>query len=519
MMRTLKLSILVAAIAVASSCDSPAVGDDPVERKKLHLGDLAGGGVVVFVDPVDSTAGRVLELGYAEELTWSDLGERIGCLSRSDGRENTALIRASSHYPENYPAMMHCDELGQEWYLPSLDEWMSVYTAWNGSSSKTADVQARERFDAILESAGAAVMNPNPETTTSGQSYWTSTESELTNAEAYYFKFGSMATGTGTKKSRNRLTRCMRVIGELTPAPQLSLSAKSVTIGAEAGSFGNLNVTTNYDDLRISFPDEVDPSDWLDVSVSTFLGTTTVIFKALTRNEGRTFRSANVTITAGPELMSTSRNVFVQQEPGITVVSHLREVHGGGVVVWQNPENETDVKIMSLKRLAATGGWCDVSVQNVPTGALDQDDGESNTAKILALDEADKFYAAQYCASMGEGWYLPSKNELQSMFATVNGVSSWEACEKGTPASLAENYPQQYSARVEFEKILTDNGGDPFNSKGDDTNGDSYWSSTESAEDVTKAYYLRVGALDNATMAKRGGARFARCFKKMTLQK
>ena len=84
---------------------------------------------------------------------------------------------------------------------------------------------------------------------------------------------------------------------------------------------------------------------------------------------------------------------------------------------------------------------------------------------------------------------------------------------------MQEAAPAQYNARASFAQLILDNGGDVFNSMTDDKNGDSYWSSTESRDNVQQAYYLRVGALDNSTMAKRGTARYARCFRKVTYVK
>ena len=500
---------------VAAGCGRSGIDPDMPKLKALHIGDEVDGGVVVFVDPVDSTAGKVLEKNYAVELTWSEFSSRVGCRSHYDGVANTAVLRASSHYPENYPALMHCDELGKDWYIPAADEWASVYALWNGSGSKTADEGARESFDAMLKAAGAQPMNPNAGTTENGQSYWSSTESETTNANAYYVRFGVYAKSEGTKKSQNRLTRCMKVVGTLTPRPELSLASRSVTLGSEAGSYGSVRVNSNYD-VEVTKPED---AGWLEVKVSTFLSVQSIMVTAVSANESKLERKATVTISAGPEKMRSTVSLVVVQEPGIKQVSHLREIYGGGIVVWQNPEDENDLKIMSLKRLTASQGWCDVSEQDTVTGALDEEDGEGNTAKILALPNAGLYHAAMYCSKMGEGWYLPAKNELLALFATYNGVSSWEMCEKGKPEEIAASAPVQYKARADFEAIFAANDGDVFNSMEDSKNGDSYWSSTESPDNVQQAYYLRVGAFDNVTMAKRGTARYARCFKKVTYVK
>jgi len=514
------LILIAAAMCLAAGCN-PDGGLDPNDVpsvKVLHMGDVVDGGVVIYVDPIDSTSGKVMELDYVEELKWCDLCSRVGCLSKSDGVANTAILRADKYYPENYPALMHCDELGADWYLPAIDEWQAVYNKWNGSSSKTENTEARTAFDAMLAAAGAKPFNPNSEQTENGQSYWSSTESETTNTNAYYLRTGVLSVGASTKKSTNRLTRCMKVIGSLTPAPTITLSEKTVTLESSAGSYASVSVKTNKEDIDYAFADSTS-AEWLTVVISKSVVGNTIIVKAKTANEGKTNRTATIRVYAGQKAYRASETLFVAQEPGIKQVSHLMEIYDGGLIFWQNPEEETDVKIMSLKRLAATSGWCDLSEIDTQTGALDANDGEANTAAILALPAAAKYYAAQYCKSMGEGWYLPATNELFAIGAAYYGVATYEMIDKSRPDALLTNAPAQYKARQNFEKILKDNGGDVFNSMADDANGDSYWGSTEDPGRPQYAIYMRIGAFSTDYMAKKGGARYARCIKHVTYKK
>lgn len=509
---------MVACLAAGCNPESKLDPNGTPSRKVLHIGDVVEGGVVVYVDPIDSTSGRIMELGYEEELKWCDLCSRVGCLSKTDGPGNTAIIRADKYYKENYPAMIHCDELGRDWYLPAIEEWQDVYNKWNGSSSKTENAGARAAFDAILAAAGAQPFNPNSEQTENGQSYWSSTESETTNANAYYLRTGVLAQSAGTKKSTNRLTRCMKIVGSLTPAPEITLSEKSLTIGSEAGSYASVAIKSNKDEFEYAFADST-AAGWLTVTISNSNIFRNVIVKAKTANEGKTARSATIRVYAGPKAYRTSTTLYVVQEAGIKQVSHINEVYGGGIIFWQNPEEETDVKIMSLKRLAATSGWCDMSEIDVVTDAFDANDGAANTEKILALPNAAKYYAARFCKSMGEGWYLPATNELFAIGAAYNGVAAYEMIDKSRPDALQTNAPAQYKARAAFEKILADNGGDVFNSMADDANGDSYFGSTEDQSRPQYVIYMRVGAFATDYMAKKGTSRYVRCIKHVTYSK
>ena len=57
------------------------------------------------------------------------------------------------------------------------------------------------------------------------------------------------------------------------------------------------------------------------------------------------------------------------------------------------------------------------------TGAESLNDGVENTEKLLAICGADRDYAfsaAEYCKSIGIGWYLPAIGELYDLFNSPN---------------------------------------------------------------------------------------------------
>ena len=498
---------MIAALAIIS-CKKENGSENTPSDTPLTIGMEVEGGMVYYIDPLNPQAGKIIELTMAEELTWSDLGETTGAVSRTDGVANTAAIMASEHYPENYPAMMHCEALGEGWYMPAIEEWQEIYDLWNGGGDKNiANETARAAFDLMLTDLGGTPMNPNPETTQNGQSYWSSTEMSDNNANAYYLRFGNWAEAGAVKRSTARLTRCIKTVGTLSPVPTLVFADNIVSLPAAAGSTGSVSFTSNQTEFSIEVDEEA--AEWCEATISG----NSVTVKALTANDGSTPRTATIRVTAGPEALHTTASLIVSQATSVVFESHVGEFMQGGVVFWQNPEDPTQAKILSPNRLSGKP-WCERSEQDVLTGADSRTDGIANTEKILALPNADKYYAAQYCKSMGEGWYLPAKDEMLEIFAAYNGVSSWELADKGTPANIPA---EQRAARAAFDKVLTDNGGVIMNSQADDKNGESYWSSTEDPNDVQKVYYLRCGALDNNTMAKRGSARFVRCVKYITI--
>lgn len=90
--------------------------------------------------------------------------------------------------------------------------------------------------------------------------------------------------------------------------------------------------------------------------------------------------------------------------------------------------------------------------------------GDWNTEDMLRNGTSPDMYpAAQWCIAHGDGWFMPSSQELQWM---------WDAISEGT-----HNFDNASVAA--YNKLLTDNGGMPFVET-------YYWSSNETAEDLVE---------------------------------
>ncbi len=90
--------------------------------------------------------------------------------------------------------------------------------------------------------------------------------------------------------------------------------------------------------------------------------------------------------------------------------------------------------------------------------------GDWNTEDMLRNGTSPDMYpAAQWCIAHGDGWFMPSSQELQWM---------WDAISEGT-----HNFDNESVAA--YNKLLTDNGGMPFVET-------YYWSSNETADDLVE---------------------------------
>ena len=90
--------------------------------------------------------------------------------------------------------------------------------------------------------------------------------------------------------------------------------------------------------------------------------------------------------------------------------------------------------------------------------------GDWNTEDMLRNGTSPDMYpAAQWCIAHGDGWFMPSSQELQWM---------WDAISEGT-------HRFDNASVVAYNKLLTDNGGMPFVET-------YYWSSNETADDLVE---------------------------------
>ena len=104
--------------------------------KTYKVGDYYNDGVregVVFEVTADGLHGKIIGMMQsAEKLAWtSDVAEQrrlIGADSVTDGAVNMAKVKAISGWETKYPAFKWCADLGEGWYLPSIEELGAIYT-------------------------------------------------------------------------------------------------------------------------------------------------------------------------------------------------------------------------------------------------------------------------------------------------------------------------------------------------------------------------------------------------------
>ncbi len=371
---------------------------------------------------------------------------------------------------------------------------------------------ARAAFDKMLTDLGGTVIDAT--TSGNGQSYWSSTEYDDQNV--YGVRVGKYLQDKWKKSGTARFVRCVRRVGNYLPPEEpatLTLSAQTLALEAAAGSTASVTATTNKEltTLAVTLAD----ASWLTFEIAD----ATITFRALSDNETGNARSTTATVTAGSGDNTASVTLTVSQAKLITVDPWqvgdiVPDADGlkGGIVFWVDPADGTRAKIVSLDRSEKIAwGADDVRFD------LSDADGAVNSAKIAEHEQAATCTALAWCTARGEGWYLPSKNELTDLFDLYNGCHSGDGFTNANTEAISNAEKAQ---RDKIEKLFIDAGGDPLNGTTDTYGsastgaGDSYWASNEKSSGADQAFYVRFGKFSNGSpAAKTSASRYVRAMR------
>lgn len=137
--------------------------------RRYEVGDLYDRdgvkGVVCIVSD-EGTHGLVISLEQIY-LTWSEFRKpdlrTVGAGNRTDGEENMRTVEdyidANGLSWDDFPAFKWCREQGEGWYLPSIDELLTIGHNYNGGSRMKNNRQARNKFNDALKDAGGKRMD------------------------------------------------------------------------------------------------------------------------------------------------------------------------------------------------------------------------------------------------------------------------------------------------------------------------------------------------------------------------
>ena len=114
--------------AVSAFGSAPTTTASTSLSKTYKVGDYYNDGAkegVVFEVSADGQHGKIVSMTQSREGWTSDEAEQkrlIGADSKTDGDYNMAKVKTVANWQSKYPAFKWCADLGEGWYLPSIEE-------------------------------------------------------------------------------------------------------------------------------------------------------------------------------------------------------------------------------------------------------------------------------------------------------------------------------------------------------------------------------------------------------------
>ena len=275
--------------------------------------------------------------------------------------------------------------------------------------------------------------------------------------------------------------------------PKFTLDTNKVTISDGNAGETDILLSSNVDLVAEVSEDDV---SWLSATVSR-----RCLTLSYSVNDSGEERSANVLVKAGElqQVVLVVQSVYIPPKEGYEVGDLVDE--GRGVIYWVDPADKNIAKAISVNRVKGKK-W---STDGSAAGTNWFVNGSENAQKL----KGEKYEAALWCAAMGDGWYLPARDEMLEIFEIYNGTTVTDAT-VAQPGSITD---QEKASRTAFDALLTAASADAMNTAGDTANGDSYWTSTESETDPSMVYYIRFGKFLNEPISKTSTSRYTRCVK------
>ncbi|MBQ8853406.1 MAG: PEGA domain-containing protein [Alistipes sp.] len=143
---------------------------------------------VVFEVSADGRHGKIVSMKESGILQWSsDSAEQkrlIGADSKTDGAYNMAKVKAIYGWQSKYPAFKWCADLGEGWYLPSIEE-LKVFTL---------NTAIHDAVNRTLIARGGTKLYDKGES----RWYWSSTEDDYKSSSGEFCAWGVYVYDGGT---------------------------------------------------------------------------------------------------------------------------------------------------------------------------------------------------------------------------------------------------------------------------------------------------------------------------------
>ena len=153
---------------------------------------------IVFSVTDEGAHGKILSLVESSGLKWNTTGDGDNARDEDDGTVNWDTIKAKDAEFSDYPAFAWCASLGDGWYIPAINELITLRAAWGTTlAEKTA-------FNNRISAVGGEQLKSSALVESSAKSayYYSSTEKESAAHKALSLSFNSTSGASdGLKKT------------------------------------------------------------------------------------------------------------------------------------------------------------------------------------------------------------------------------------------------------------------------------------------------------------------------------
>lgn len=192
-----------------------------------QIGSRYQGGVLYWISE-DGSTGKVLYPKRASALNWCTTKDAAYTFThdKEDGRNNVAAMKVNDPTLQVYQAAKYCDDLEGDWYLPAINELVTLFEVYNGTTyadrtnTVPKDLSAEEKasraaFDKYIKDCdpNGVLLNEAAESE-NGDGMWASSCGKMSDFKADYFRFGkaNKFEGEASWTQTSRFTRCIKVV-------------------------------------------------------------------------------------------------------------------------------------------------------------------------------------------------------------------------------------------------------------------------------------------------------------------
>ena len=421
---------------------------------------------VVFEINADGTSGKIVNPLHFGKGAWATdkslMDSIIGANSTTDGQYNTKVISSTDDWVKKYPAFETITRLvGKGWYIPSVAELRSIYNTQNSyciplyskglvwsSTEHSKDKIGAVAFD--LSTGKTYVEDKDKELF----SYAINTFGEVEKSEKRTFETTSAPYKVGSLY--NDGAKCGVVVevwdegksGKIISLTQTLESLQSAKATCKA--MGEGWYLPSAEELRLlsynkaeyeavnkvltayGTPLKPDAHYWSNTETGEVIHKQYPAVYTVTM-DGNCSQEPTCNghyVRAFALFGSSARPTTTLARPKTSAPYKVGDYYNDGVkdgIVFEVSASGKHGKIVSIAQPLVKLRWSTNNIYGV--SAKSKNNGAKNMEKIKLLDNWQSRYpAAKWCSDLGEGWYLPSINELKRVYMNKYVIESALGC-------------------------------------------------------------------------------------------